>query len=99
MDKGLKGSLNKWDYERRGRSSPWRGVHLSKKIKTKASWEVVWNIEGFFFLFKKGLFINSLLKVFYSPEVHITMVQKEKLRGRPMISKMPHHHIAVGASE
>ena len=51
MDKGLKGSLNKWDYEHRGRSSPWRGVHLSKKIKTKTSWEVVGNIEVFFFIF------------------------------------------------
>ena len=49
----------------------------------------------FSFLFKKGLFINSFLKVFYSPEVHITIVQKEKLRGRPMISNMP----AMGASE
>ena len=73
MNKGIKGSLNKRDYKYQGRNSLWRGLHLYKKIKIKASWEVVWNIKHLFFFFFN---LESSFNQFISK-----MVQKEKLGG------------------
>ena len=91
MNKGIKGSLNKRDYNYQGRNSLWRGLRLYKKIKIKASWEVVWNIKHLFFSFLiwKALLINSFLK----------WCKRRNWVGKLMTSNMPHHHIAMCSSK